>query len=94
LKSTALKFGSATKPWLALLYGCAWAAITAAGLMAGAGFFFLLGMILAAAHLAWQVLSLDIDDAENCLVRFRSNRDLGLIVLAAIVLDMGLAALI
>jgi 4-hydroxybenzoate polyprenyltransferase len=51
-------------------------------------------MILAAAHLAWQVLSLDIDDAENCLVRFRSNRDLGLIVFAAIVLDMGLAALI
>jgi len=94
LKSTALKFGSATKPWLALLYGFAWAAITAAGLMAGAGFFFLLGMILAAAHLAWQVLSLDIDDAENCLVRFRSNRDLGLIVFAAIVLDMGLAALI
>jgi 4-hydroxybenzoate polyprenyltransferase len=93
LKSTALKFGSATKPWLALLYGLAWLAITTAGLMAGAGFVFLLGMILAAAHLVWQITSLDIDDAENCLVRFRSNRDLGLIVFGAIVLDMVLAAL-
>jgi 4-hydroxybenzoate polyprenyltransferase len=93
LKSTALKFGSATKPWLALFYGFAWVAITSAGIMAGAGFFFLLGMILAAAHLVWQVLSLDIDDTENCLVRFRSNRDFGLIVFAAIVLDMAMAAL-
>src|SRR5680860_114211 len=93
LKSTALKFGRATKPWLALFYGFAWAAITVAGVMAGAGFFFLLGMILAAAHLVWQVLSLDIDDTENCLVRFRANRDFGLIVFAAIVLDMAMAAL-
>lgn len=93
LKSTALKFGSATKTWLALFYGFAWVAITIAGTMAGAGFFFLLGMILAAAHLVWQVLSLDIDDTENCLVRFRANRDFGLIVFAAIVLDMAMAAL-
>jgi 4-hydroxybenzoate polyprenyltransferase len=93
VKSTALKFGHATKPWLALFYGFALVAITAAGVMAGAGFFFLLGMILAAAHLVWQVTSLDIDDTENCLVRFRSNRDFGLIVFAAIVLDMAMAAL-
>jgi 4-hydroxybenzoate polyprenyltransferase len=93
LKSTALKFCSATKPWLALFYGFAWVAITVAGVMAGAGFFILLGMILAAAHLVWQVLSLDIDDTENCLVRFRANRDFGLIVFAAIVLDMAMAAL-
>jgi 4-hydroxybenzoate polyprenyltransferase len=93
LKSTALKFGRATKPWLAALYGLAWLAIVAAGIMAGAGIVFLLGMVLAAAHLVWQVVSLDIDDAENCLARFRSNRDLGLIVFGAIVLDMALAAL-
>jgi len=94
MKSTALKFGRTTKAWLALFYGFAWVAITGAGIMAGAGFFFLLGMVLAASHLTWQVLSLDIDNAENCLVRFRANRDFGLIVFAAIVLDMALAALI
>lgn len=93
MKSTALKFGRTTKPWLALFYGFAWVAITGAGIMAGAGFFFLLGMILAAVHLVWQVVSLDIDDTENCFVRFRTNRDFGLIVFAAIVLDMAMAAL-
>ena len=45
---------------------------------------FLMGMMAAAAQLAWQVATLDIDDAENCLARFRSNRDFGAIVLGAI----------
>lgn len=93
VKSTALKFGRATKPWLAVLYGAAWFAMTLAGLMAHAGTAFLLGMLAAAAHLIWQVSTLDIDDPENCLERFRSNRTFGLIVFGAIVLDMALAAI-
>jgi 4-hydroxybenzoate polyprenyltransferase len=93
LKSTALKFGRATKPWLALLYALAWFAITAAGLMAQAGTAFLLVMLAAAAQLLWQVVTLDIDDPENCLRRFRSNRDFGFIVLGAILIDMALAAI-
>ena len=92
LRSTALKFGRATKPWVTLLYLAAWVAITAASILADAGFVFLIGMLAAGAQLAWQVATLDIDDAENCLQRFRSNRDFGAIVLAAIVLDMAFAA--
>jgi 4-hydroxybenzoate polyprenyltransferase len=61
--------------------------------MAAAGTAFLLLMLIAGAQLAWQVATLDIDDAENCLKRFRSNRDFGALVLAAILLDMALAAL-
>jgi 4-hydroxybenzoate polyprenyltransferase len=93
LKSTALKFGRATKAWLALLYAIAWLAIVAAGIMAYAGTAFLLVMMAAAAQLAWQIATLDIDDPENCLERFRSNRDFGAIVLAAILIDMALAAI-
>jgi 4-hydroxybenzoate polyprenyltransferase len=93
LKSTALRFGRATKPWLTALYGFAWLAITAAGLMANAGTAFLIGMLAAAAQLAWQVATLDIDNAENCLSRFRSNRDFAAIVLGAILLDAALAAI-
>ena len=93
LKSTALKFGRATKPWLALLYAAAWLAITTAGIMAHAGTAFLLGMAAAAAQLAWQVATLDIDDPENCLKRFRSNREFGVIVVGAILIDMALAAI-
>jgi 4-hydroxybenzoate polyprenyltransferase len=94
VKSTALRFGRATKPWLTLLYSFAWLAITLAGLLAGAGFAFLIGMAAAAVQLAWQVATLDINDAESCLTRFRSNRDFAAIVLAAIVIDMGLAAIL
>ena len=35
VKSTALRFGRATKPWLTLLYSLAWLAITASGLHGG-----------------------------------------------------------
>ena len=52
LKSTALRFGRATKPWLIALYSLAWLAITAAGLMANAGTAFLIGMLAAAAQLS------------------------------------------
>ena len=93
VKSTALKFGRATKAWLAVLYAIAWFAISAAGIMAHAGTAFLLVMMAAAAQLAWQVATLDIDDPENCLERFRSNSDFGAIVLAAILIDMALAAI-
>ncbi|MBI1383553.1 MAG: 4-hydroxybenzoate octaprenyltransferase [Rhizobiales bacterium] len=83
LGSTALRFGARTRPWLAGLYGTAWLGIVAAGLTAGAGPVFLVLMSFAAMHLAWQVVTLDIDDPGGCLVRFRANRDVGLIVLAA-----------
>ena len=92
MKSTALKFGAATKTWLSAFYGVAWLAMAGAGLLAGAGILFLLGMGLAGAQLGWQVATLDIDDADNCLARFRSNRDFGVIVFIAAAADMALAS--
>ena len=43
----------------------------------------LLALVPAAAHLGWQVLTLEDDDADNALARFRSNRTLGLFVALA-----------
>ncbi|HBT43203.1 MAG TPA: hypothetical protein DEB21_14700 [Rhodospirillaceae bacterium] len=43
------------------------------------------GLAVAGLHLTWQVRSLDLDNAKVCLARFKSNRDFGLIVLAAII---------
>ena len=93
LKSTAIKLGPATSQWLTLFYGVTFAAILAAGLGAGAGMVFVGVIALAGLHLAWQAVTLDIDDAENCLRRFRSNRDFGAIVFVALVLDSAWAAL-
>lgn len=84
VRSTARLFGERTKPWLSAFYGAAWLLWLSAGLTTGlgVGFFAVLGLV--AAHLAWQVLHLDINDSTNCLATFKSNRDLGLIMLGAI----------
>ena len=87
LGSTALRFGDATRAWLSVFYALAWGGILVAGELAGAGLVFYLIMVLAGAHLVWQVRTLDTARADNCLARFRSNRDFGLIVLAAIAAD-------
>ena len=63
IKSTALLFGERTRPMLAGFYAGAVVLIGAAGLMAGGGLIFVLGLIAFAAHLAWQVMRLDIDDS-------------------------------
>lgn len=87
VKSTALKFGPATRNWLVFFYGTALAAIVVAGLGAGAGWLFLVAWAIAAIHAGRQIATLDIDDPSLCLVLFRSNRNLGLIIFAGLVAD-------
>ena len=92
IKSTALLFRERTKPMLALFYALAVALIALAGWSAGAGLLFALGLLAFAAHLAWQIARLDVDDPLNCLLVFKSNRDAGLILFAGLVLDAALRA--
>jgi 4-hydroxybenzoate polyprenyltransferase len=87
IKSTALLFGERTQPMLTSFYAAAVVLIAGAGLMAGGGIFFTIGLIAFAAHLAWQVTRLDIDDSEHCLMLFKSNRDAGLILFGAMLID-------
>ena len=87
IKSTALLFGERTKTMLALFYALAVAPIALAGWRAGGGVVFALGLGAFAAHLAWQIMRLDIRDPVLCLVVFKSNRDAGLILFAGLVLD-------
>ncbi len=87
VKSTALLFRENTQPMLAGFYAGAVALIGVAGLMAGGGPIFVLGLIGFGAHLTWQVLRLNIHDSAHCLTLFKSNRDAGLILFAAMLLD-------
>ena len=87
IKSTALLFGKDTKRALAIFYSAAVLLIGIACLMAGAGWITLAGLALFAAHLAWQVKRIDIDDPALCLTLFRSNREAGLILFAALLID-------
>lgn len=87
LGSTAIAFGENTKLWLSVIYSWTIVFIAASGLSAGARYVFIAGMAAAAAHLAWQVRTLDIENPANCLTRFRANRDFGAIIFAAFVAD-------
>ncbi len=87
IKSTALLFGERTRRLLALFYTLAVVLLGLAGWSAGAGVIFAFGLAAFAAHLAWQVWRLDIDDPALCLALFKSNRDAGMILFAALVLD-------
>jgi 4-hydroxybenzoate polyprenyltransferase len=87
IKSTALLFGEETRPMLAKFYAAAVILIGFAGLMVGGRVIFVLGLIGFAAHLAWQVTQLDINDSARCLKLFKSNRDAGLILFGAMLLE-------
>jgi 4-hydroxybenzoate polyprenyltransferase len=86
VRSTALRLGHRTRPWLAGFYSVAILLVAAAGGSAGGlGWPFAAGVLAVALHFAWQTATLDIEDAKGCLARFRANRHVGLIVFVAIV---------
>jgi 4-hydroxybenzoate polyprenyltransferase len=85
VKSTALKFGDATKPWLTGFYAITVMILAAVGFMASLAWPYYVGLGLGAWHLVWQIKSINTDDPKNCLRRFKSNRDFGLILLAGII---------
>ncbi len=84
IKSTALRLGSATRPWLAGFYVVALVGLAAAGFAAGLGPWYVVALLPAAAHLAWQVASVEVDRPADCLAKFRANVDFGWLVAVAL----------
>jgi 4-hydroxybenzoate polyprenyltransferase len=93
VKSTALRLGAATPRWLAGFFAATLALFAAAGLFSGASFIFFLALAPAGAHFVWQIKKLDMNDAHNCLMLFKSNREAGLLLLLAPICEV-LAGLI
>jgi 4-hydroxybenzoate polyprenyltransferase len=87
IKSTALLFGKNTPAMLTVFYTLAVVLIGLAGLTAGGGVIFVLGLLAFGAHLAWQIVTVDIDDPAHCLKLFRANRDAGLVLFGAMLID-------
>jgi 4-hydroxybenzoate polyprenyltransferase len=61
-----------------------------AGALAGAGWMFGVGLAGFAGYLGWQTARLDINDPAHCLALFKSNRDAGLVLFAAMLADAAL----
>jgi len=85
VKSSALKLGRATKPWLAVFFAFLFAMLVVAGRLGGTGGLFYPALLLPAAHAVWQLRTLDIDRPANCLARFRANHLFGGLVFVAII---------
>ena len=93
VRSTARLFGQKARIAIALFYALALVLLAVATVLAGGGVIALGGIAAAALHMIWQVRTLQIDDPDNCLLRFRSNRDFGWIVFLAMTADAALGAL-
>ena len=86
IRSSALRLGEKTRPFLILCYGLTMGLLVLAGWLAGLAPWYLLGLALPGAMLARQVIQLDIADPALCLRLFKANRDVGLAIAAAFLL--------
>ncbi len=73
VKSSARRLGPHTGPALWLFYALTIAGLAVAAALAEAAWPAYLGIALGASQLAWQIATLDTEDAANCWLRFRSN---------------------
>lgn len=86
VKSLSILIESNPKLWLAFFYGLFYWLFVLSLFLAGKDFtaLRLCLMLIAAIHLLWQIFTLDIKSSKNCLLRFKSNNWLGLLVAMAI----------
>ncbi|MDX3925587.1 MAG: 4-hydroxybenzoate octaprenyltransferase [Shinella sp.] len=91
VRSTARLFGENTARWLIGLYGVTVLLIALSYWLAGVGPAAYVALAVAGAILAWQIVKLDIDDAEQCLRLFRFNNIVGLIIFLGLVAGLVLA---
>ena len=92
MKSTALKFGDATKAWLIFFYTITLVSLLVAGALVGAKVIFFTSLAMASLHASWQISTLNINNPTNCLTRFRANGLFGLIIAVGICLDFAMAS--
>ena len=83
VKSSARAMGAYVRPGVSALYVVAVALWGAALWSVRPDPLVLVALIPAALHLAWQVATLNPDDGDGALARFRANRYAGLLMFAA-----------
>jgi len=85
VKSTALTLGRKTGRALIVFYGATILLWGACGFVSHLAWPYWLTLAAAAAHFTAEIRSLDIDDAADCLKKFRAHQRIGLILLIGIV---------
>lgn len=85
VRSTARRFGDTPRRWLALFAGAALLCWAVAGILAQLQPVYYAGLLLIALHFGWQIAFVKPDDPADCLAKFKSNAQVGLLLTAAIV---------
>jgi len=86
VKSTARYFGDKTRSWLTGFAIATILLLMLTVMTAELGWVAKLGVIGVAVHLGWQTVSCNFDDAQDCKTKFYSNRYIGWILLAGLII--------
>lgn len=87
VRSTARLFGRRSHSGIAAFYAAAFVLFGFAFVLAGAGFFAFAALGAGLLHAIVLIVTLDADDPQNCLKRFRANTVTGWIIFAGLVAD-------
>ena len=90
VKSSALKLGDRTRPYLFFVYAMTILLMGLIGPLIGYGPIYYAALALGLGQLLWQAWTVDLDDPTDCLAKFRSNRLFAWIVLAGMALERAL----
>ena len=85
VRSTARLFGDSTKSWLIGLYAGALILMMSSFTAAQVPMPAMAGLLAAGAHMARQIIVLDIDDPDQCLRLFKSNNVVGWLIFLGLV---------
>lgn len=85
MKSTAIKFGENTKPWLSA-FGCGMmGSLLTTGMLSAQTWPYYASLSIIAGHIAHQIYTLDIYSGKDCSSKFISNKYIGAILFLGIV---------
>jgi 4-hydroxybenzoate polyprenyltransferase len=84
VRSTARRFGDASRHWIWGFYASTLLLLAFAGALAGKGPLLFAGLAIVGGLLAHQAATVKFDDPADCLRHFRANRLVGLLVVAAL----------
>jgi len=87
IKSTAIRFGHNTKPWLTAFSLGMVSNLVFTGYLTGQTWPFYTSVAAVAAHLAYQINELNINDGNTCSKLFHRNKYIGLILLSGLILS-------
>ena len=87
IKSSALTLGTFLIPVVSICYAMFAIGLFAIGVMRDAEPVYYIGLLALAVHLTWQIKQIDLNLPEKAGMIFRSNRDAGLIIAIALLIE-------